>query len=73
MKRKMLAIVAATAFATASLAAPTTAATEAEIQACVDEATTILLNNPRYRAFRWVIKLGIWDATLRASCVRTLG
>lgn len=73
MRKKALAIVASTAFMIAAVGAtPATAATEAEIDACVDEATAILLEDPRYRFFRWVIRLGYWDATLRASCERTL-
>jgi hypothetical protein len=79
VKKRLLAGVAATAFAVPGLSATAVAHPGVDaypsdpVQACVHDATHILLENPRYAAFRWVINLGLWNATLERGCRRTLG
>ena len=70
MKKRMLAIVAATTFAVTAFGAPVAAVTVAQ---CKADANT-LLNTPgsKYYPFRFLAQSypALWDAVLTSSCIR---
>jgi hypothetical protein len=70
MRRKVLAVVAATAFSVAALSGPAAAIS---VQECKDQANA-LLNTPGspYYAYRFLAQWSpsLWDWVLTRSCIR---
>ena len=71
MKKRLLAVVAATAFSVAALGAPAVAAIS--VQECKDQAN-VLLNTPGspYYSYRFLAQWSpsLWDWVLTRSCIR---